>query len=95
MISSYWLLFTSSQFASQTLKTLKITPSKINLRERLWKVGRYQGGNQRPPIKEGQTMAIHKGQTMAIKEGQTMTIKKGQTMIYKTLHRKLKIDEPQ
>jgi hypothetical protein len=40
-------------------------------------------------------MAIHKGQTMAIKEGQTMTIKKGQTMIYKTLHRKLKIDEPQ
>ena len=36
-----------------------------------------------------------KGQTMAIKKGQTMAIKKGQTMIYKTLHRKLKIDEPQ
>jgi hypothetical protein len=49
-------VFTSTQFMSQTLKTLKITPSKINLRERLWKVWRYQGGNQRPQIKEGQTI---------------------------------------
>ena len=68
LVCEYLPVFTSSQSVSQTLKTLKITPNKINLRERLLKVWRYQGGNQKPQIKEGQTMAIKEGQTMAIKE---------------------------
>ena len=50
------------------------------------RVWRYQKGHQKPEIKEEQTIQIYNDKK---KKKRT----KGQRMIYKTLHRKLKIEQ--